>query len=129
MIINNLRVSSSCYAIMDLFTKGSHHKNLSVILISQNLFHQRCDQRDICISQRNYIVVFKNPHDRVQIRHLAHQVYPDDPKFLEEAYYDATSTARSEKINPGWVSISNVYFSRGSHYVHVPRRSFPNGFI
>jgi len=86
---------------MDLFTKGSHHKNLSVILISQNLFHQRCDQRDICISQRNYIVVFKNPHDRVQIRHLAHQVYPDDPKFLEEAYYDATSTARSEKINPG----------------------------
>jgi len=43
------------------------------------------------ITNVNYIVVFKNPRDRAQIRHLAPQVYPDDPKFLEEAYYDATS--------------------------------------
>jgi len=42
--------SSSCDAIVDLFTKGSHHKNLRVILISQNLFHQGRGQRDI--SQR-----------------------------------------------------------------------------
>jgi len=40
VIINDLiRESLSCDLIVDLFTKGSHHKNLSVILISQNLFH------------------------------------------------------------------------------------------
>jgi len=26
--------------VCDLFTKGSHHRNISVILINQNLFHQ-----------------------------------------------------------------------------------------
>ena len=41
VIIDDLmRESSSGDVIVDLFTKGSHHKNLSVILISQNLFHQ-----------------------------------------------------------------------------------------
>jgi len=44
--------------------KGSHHKNLSVILISQNLFHQERGrvQRDISLNA-NYITVFKNPRD------------------------------------------------------------------
>ena len=69
VIIDDLmRESSSCDAIVDLFTKDSHHKNLSVILISQNLFHQ--GQRNISLNA-NYIVVFKNPRDRAQIRHLA----------------------------------------------------------
>jgi hypothetical protein len=27
--------------VCDLFTKGSHHRNISVILITQNLFHHR----------------------------------------------------------------------------------------
>jgi len=75
------------------------------------------DQRDISLNA-NYIVVLKNPRDRAQIRYLARQVYLDDPKFLEEAYYDANLisgvfVARSETINPRRVSISNMYFSRG----------------
>ncbi|XP_071579098.1 uncharacterized protein [Temnothorax nylanderi] len=91
VIIDDLmRESSSSNAIVDLFIKGSHHKNLSAILISKNLFHQSRGQRDISLNA-NYIVVFKNPRDRAQTRHLARQVFPDDPKFLEEAYYDATS--------------------------------------
>lgn len=75
---------------MDLFTKGSHHKNLSVIFITQNVFHQGRGQRDISLNS-NYIVIFKNPRDRAQIQQLARQVYPENPKFLQEAYHDATS--------------------------------------
>jgi len=71
VIIDDLmKKSSSSEVIVDLFTKGSHHKNLSIILISQNLFHQGRGQRDISLDA-NYIVVFKNPRDRAQIRHLA----------------------------------------------------------
>jgi len=33
--------------VCDLFTKGSHHRNLSVILITQNVFHQAPKCRDI----------------------------------------------------------------------------------
>ena len=76
--------------VVDLFTKGSHHKNLSVFYLTQNLFHQGRGQRDISLNA-NYLVVFKNPQDRAQIRHLARQVYPENPLFLQEAYLDATS--------------------------------------
>lgn len=130
IIIDDLmRESSSCEVIVDLFTKGSHHKNLSVILISQNLFHQGRGQRDISLNA-NYIVVFKNPRDRAQIRHLARQVYPDDAKFLEEAYYDATSRPHGyllldlKQSTPDEYRFRTCIFPNDPrHYVYVPRRS------
>lgn len=78
--------------IVDIFTKGSHHRNLSVFYITQNLFHQGKGQRDISLNS-SYIVYFKNPRDRTQIRYLARQVSPDNPKFVEEAYKDVTREA------------------------------------
>lgn len=52
--------------IVDIFTKGSHHRNISVFYITQNLFHQGKGQRDISLNA-NYIVYFKNPRDKAQI--------------------------------------------------------------
>ena len=134
VIIDDLmRESSSCDAIVDLFTKGSHHKNLSVILISQNLFHQGRGQRNISLNA-NYIVIFKNPRDRAQIRHLARQVYPDDPKFLEEAYYDATSHPHGyllldlKQTTPDEYRFRTCIFPDDTlHYVYIPRRSITRG--
>ncbi|XP_071581967.1 uncharacterized protein [Temnothorax nylanderi] len=136
VIIDDLmRESSSCDAIVDLFTKDSHHKNLSVILISQNLFHHGRGQRDISLNA-NYIVVFKNPRDRAQIRHLARQVFPNDPKFLEEAYYDATSRPHGYLLLDLKQSTPDEYRFRTcifpddtAHFVYVPRRSFSNGYV
>ena len=130
VIIDDLmRESSSGEVIVDLFTKGNHHKNLSVVLISQNLFHQGRGQRDISLNA-NYIVVFKNPRDRAQIRHLARQVYPNDPKFLEEAYHDATSRPHGyllldlKQSTPEEFRFRTCVFpSDDAHYVYVPRRA------
>uniref|UniRef100_A0ABD2WZR4 Uncharacterized protein n=1 Tax=Trichogramma kaykai TaxID=54128 RepID=A0ABD2WZR4_9HYME len=85
---------SSNNDVLDLFTKGSHHKNLSVIFLTQNIFHQGKGQRDISLNTK-YIVLFKNPRDRAQIWHLAQQVFPEDPKFLVEAFTDATRLPHS----------------------------------
>lgn len=76
--------------IVDIFTKGSHHRNLSVFYITQNLFHQGKGQRDISLNS-SYIIYFKNPRDKTQIRFLARQIVPENPKYVEEAYKDATS--------------------------------------
>lgn len=78
--------------IVDLFTKGCHHRNISVFFITQNIFHQGKGQRDISLNA-HYIVIFKNPRDKAQIRHLAQQVCPENPKFLQESFNDATSVA------------------------------------
>ena len=43
------------------------------------------NQRDLSIKS-NYLVFFKNPRDRAQIQYVARQVYPEDSKFVQEAY-------------------------------------------
>ena len=45
--------------IADLFTRGSHHRNLSVIYIVQNIFHQGKEMRNISLNA-HYIVLFKS---------------------------------------------------------------------
>lgn len=77
-------------SVVDLFTKGSHHYNLSVIFVTQNIFNQGKGRRDISLNA-HYIVCFKNPRDRQQISHLSKQIYPENPKYIQEAYNDATS--------------------------------------
>ena len=46
--------------ILNLFTKGSHHRNLSVLYIVQNLFHEGKGNRSISLNS-HYLVLFKNP--------------------------------------------------------------------
>jgi len=72
------------------FTQGSHHRNLTVVYIVQNLFHQSRASRTISLNS-HYLVLFKNPRDKLQIRNLAMQMYPSNTEFLVRAYEDATS--------------------------------------
>ena len=83
--------SSGSAIIANLFTEGSHHNNLNVIYITQNnVFHQGKGQRDILLNC-HYIVIFRNLRDRAQNLPLSRQMSPENPRFLQEAYHDATS--------------------------------------
>ena len=75
--------------VMRLFTKGSHHRNISVIYIVQNLFSQNRDYRTISLNA-HYLVIFKNPRDASQIAHLAKQMYPGQSRYVQEAFTLAT---------------------------------------
>jgi hypothetical protein len=75
--------------VCDLFTKGSHHRNQSVILITQSLFHQGKHCRDISLNAK-YLVLLKNVRDKNQFLYLARQAYPVHPESLYNAYLDAT---------------------------------------
>ena len=74
--------------IVNLFTKGSHHRNLSVSYIVQNLFHQGKGNLSISLNS-HYLVLFKNPRDRLQILTLAKQMYPAQTAWFMEQYDDA----------------------------------------
>ena len=67
--------------IVNLFTRGSHHRNLSVIYIVENLFHQGKGSRSINLNS-HYLVLFKNPRDKLQILTLAKQMYPRQTDFF-----------------------------------------------
>ena len=89
-IIDDLMQSASGNQLVEnLFTNG-RHLNLSVVFVSQNLFYTGKKCRTISLSS-TYIVVLKNPRDQTQIRHLACQMFPSKPKFLQAAYEEETN--------------------------------------
>ena len=74
-----------------LFTRGTHD-NMSVIFLSQNLFHPK--QRNISLNS-DYMIIFKNVRDKSQFTNLAKQFMPNDVKFLKWAFEDATRVPHS----------------------------------
>ena len=74
--------------IVNLFTRGAHHRNLSVIYIVQNLFHQGKNSRSISLNS-HYLVLFKNPRDKLQILTPAKQMYPGQTDFFIKRYEEA----------------------------------------
>jgi len=77
-------------SILNLFTTDSHHKNISVFLLTQNLFSKGKHFRTISLNSQ-YIILMNNPRDRLQISSLARQMFPKKTHFFIEAYQDATS--------------------------------------
>lgn len=75
--------------VVEIFTRVSHHRNLSVFFLTQNLFHK--GQREISLNS-SYIVIFKNPRDRAQIGHFARQIWPENFRFVQDAYNDISAT-------------------------------------
>ena len=75
--------------IAKLFTKTSHHGNLSVIYIVQNLFHQSKDHRTISLNA-SYLVLTKYVRDASQVIHLNKHLYPSNTKISQQACQLAT---------------------------------------
>jgi hypothetical protein len=78
--------------VSNLFTKGSHHRNLSIIFLVQNLFPKGSQSRTISLNT-HYMILFKNPRDKMQISTLARQMFPKQMKYFEESFQDATKQA------------------------------------
>jgi GTPase SAR1 family protein len=113
--------------VVDLFTKYSHHKNISIFFITQNLFHKGIGMRDVSLNS-HYIVCFRNPRDRKQFSFLAKQINPKNVKFLEEAYEDST------KLPYGYLLVdchqttdenlrirTSIFPDDQNHYVYIPK--------
>ena len=70
---DQMGVASSSTSVADLFTKGSHHRNLTVIYLVQNVYNQGKRMRTISLNS-HYSVVFRNGRDASQFRRRAKYV-------------------------------------------------------
>ena len=70
-------------------SERSHHRNISVIISKQNIFHQSKHCRDISLNAK-YLVLLENVTDRSQFSRLA-QVYPKHSGDLYDSYLHATA--------------------------------------
>lgn len=88
LIIDDLQnQAASCQTVELLFTRTSHHKNLTVIYLVQNLFNQGKCARNISLNC-HYIILFKNLRDKTQISNFAKQLGMSS--IITPAYNDAT---------------------------------------
>ena len=71
------------------FVQGSHHRNLSVVFIVQNIFNKGKAMRTSTLNA-SYLVVYKTPRDRGQIAILGRQMYPTKWKSFLSAFERAT---------------------------------------
>jgi hypothetical protein len=111
----------------DLFTKGSHHRNLSIIYLTQNLFYKSKQNRTMSLNA-HYLVLFKNPRDSTQIATLSRQIYPGKSKFLIESFQDATRKPYGYLVVDLKTDTEEAYRVRTCifpedewHYVYVPK--------
>jgi energy-coupling factor transporter ATP-binding protein EcfA2 len=89
IIDDNMHQMTNDILISDLFTKISHHQNITVILILQNLFPKSKYMRDIS-SNSTYIVLMSNPRETLQIKTLSTQIDGANQNFIINCYKDAT---------------------------------------
>ena len=101
----NLDEISNCLLILDdlgqdcidnkdivlLFTVGSHHRNISVILLTHNIFEKGKYMRTISLNC-SYLIIFNNLRDKKQIKFLGTQLFPGESSYFDEILSDAFKT-------------------------------------
>lgn len=72
-----------------LFTVTSHHKNVTCIFITQNLYPPGKFARSISLNC-SYFVLFRNYRDSRQIITFGSQIFPGQSAYFKDAYDKAT---------------------------------------
>ena len=86
LVFDDMMGGKAIQSIVDWFTRKAHHRNTSVIYITQNIFDRAPQNRTISLNA-HYLVLFKNPRDKSQIEILGRQLAM--PHFTS-AYHEAT---------------------------------------
>jgi hypothetical protein len=73
--------------IVQLYTVGSHHRYISVILLTHNIFENGKYMLTISLNC-SYLIIFNNLRDKKQIKFLGTQLFPGESKFFEEILTD-----------------------------------------
>ena len=99
--------------VVDIFTKISHHRNLSVVYLTQNLFYKHEQTRTLSLNS-HYIVLFENARVATKVANLARQIYPGKSAFMTEAFKNATKQETDDKLR-----LRTGIFSGDVQYVYL----------
>jgi len=117
----------------DIFTKGSHHLNITVVTMLQNVFEKGFRTAKL---NSHYVVLFKNPHSQRQSEYIGREMGTQTAKALREAFEDATQQAHSYLVidyrqetceELRW--LTNVFSDYVTVYVPYNSRQIPTNTI
>ena len=131
--------ASNTKSLANLFTNGSHHCNVTILYLVQNMFDQGRRSRTVSLNS-HYTVVFHNLKDQSQFWRMARYTLPKNSYCLIDAYANATVKPfgylvidNSPKCDPiFWFQtyifrgeLPTVYCNNKAVY-NTPRSSSPN---
>ena len=114
----------SSKSVTDLFTKGSHHRNITIIYLVQNFYEQNKNQRTISLNSQ-YIVLFKNPRGHLQASKFGMEMFPNMSRDFANVYKNATLDAHGYLFIDNHVSTADEFrlrtkiFPGEENYVYV----------
>jgi len=76
-------------ALLELFTKHSHHQNITVLYLCQHMFPPGKYAKSIS-RNAHYIVALKNPRDQLGMKNLLLQAFPTCWQNMMDAYQKVT---------------------------------------
>ena len=89
LVIDDLSDEVDEKLIGSLFTKLSHHRNISVIFLLNNLYYRGLkNMKDISLNT-HYLVIFKSARDQGTITTIARQMLGKNYKLMLSAYEDS----------------------------------------
>lgn len=127
LVIDDLMQEASGNGETDaIYTKFSHHKNVSVFFIVQNLFGKNL--RTISLNT-HYFFLFKNPRASTTVSSLAAQAFSGMVPAVMESYRDATAAPNSflmmdltQGANEACRLIGNYASDTEDMVVYVPKK-------
>ena len=89
MLDNQIAEGSEDKELLDLFTKHSHHQNVTVLYLCQDTFPPRKYANSIS-RNAHYIIAFKNPQGQLGMRNLLRQAFPPCWEDMMDVYQKVT---------------------------------------
>jgi hypothetical protein len=110
------------YRVVQNVDMECHHRRLSVVFITQNVFPRGTKSRTIALNT-TYLVMMKN----IRVATLGRQLFPGRSKILTVAYADATSILYGYLVvnmsphSADTYRLSTRMFSGEDTIVHIPK--------
>lgn len=117
---------------LKLAIKGSHHRSLSLFILSQCLFPPNMRQISL---QAHYCIVMKSARDLAQIRSFCMQIDPRHWRSLLEAYEDATQQGHSYLLfdfhvrQAEHLRLRTHIFPRENTLVYIPNAKYKSSIL
>ena len=102
LVIDDLLLSTN--KDVEMFILGSHHKQISLFYLSQNLFPD-CSLFRIMSNNAHYFVIFNNKRNATQIQRLAHQI------FIGEDTYRIKMPIKGFNNSNGYLWYCNLFLN------------------
>lgn len=88
LILDDLMFEAKPSYLQNLFTREMHHKNLAVVLVTQNLF-----DKNIIYARKNatYIFMMNSPCSELDLQNIQRQLFTGRKKYFYSAYKQAAA--------------------------------------